>query len=243
MKRTFPFTFEGIKKQYQAALDAGYKFITCEEYYHYKKAGAVPSKIVVNRVDVDLSMQKADKLVNAFNELGVKGTFFIRLHAPEYNPFSFFAYNVVRHIVNTGHEIGYHSEVIDQATIWDEDPEVCLKRDIELFNKMYDVNIVGVASHGGMTGLNNLDFWKDKKASDYGLLYEAYDHEPNFNLFHESFYVSDSEWVRWKCYDKGKLVKGDNRSFEEHLADNRPLIHLLIHPDTYYESHIYDNEK
>ena len=32
----------------------------------------------------------------------------------------------------------------------------------------------GVASHGGMTGLNNLDFWKDREPSDFGLTYEAY---------------------------------------------------------------------
>ena len=62
--------------------------------------------------------------------------------------------------------MGYHSEVIDQATIWGEDEEACLLRDIEILNKMFNTKIVGIASHGGMTGLNNLDFWKNRKAVD-----------------------------------------------------------------------------
>jgi len=105
---------------------------------------------------------------------------------------------------------------------------------------MFNIKICGVASHGGMTGLNNIDFWKDKKASNFGLLYEAYDKQQEFNLFDESFYISDSEWTRWKCYNKGKLVKGDNRSLAEHIEDNYSLIYCLIHSDTYFERHFYE---
>ena len=59
--------------------------------------------------------------------------------------------------------------------------------------------------------------------------FEAYDESPSFNLFKNSFYVSDSEWTRWKCYKKGNLVDGDHRSLSEHLVDKHPLIYLLIH--------------
>jgi hypothetical protein len=108
---------------------------------------------------------------------------------------------------------------------------------------MFGIEIKGIASHGGMTGLNNLDFWKERKSSDFGLAYEAYDKEPEFNLFQESFYVSDSEWTRWKCYNKGKFVEGDRKSLSEHALDNHSILHFLIHPDTYYLEHFYDNEK
>ena len=129
---------------------------------------------------------------------------------------------------------------MDQAAIWQEDAASCLKRDIQILNTMFNILIKGVASHGGLTGLNNLDFWKDKKAEDFGLLYEAYDTNPQFNLFNESFYISDSEWTRWKCYDKGIKVDGDNRSLEEHLSSGHLLIHVLIHPDTYFDNHFYE---
>ena len=62
------------------------------------------------------------------------------------------------------------------------------------------------------------------------------DKEPDFNLFDNSLYVSDSEWTRWKCYKNGKFIKGDTRSFGDHLEAKPKLIYLLIHPETYYEN-------
>lgn len=239
MANKFHFTFKNLKAQYQKALDAGYRVITCAEYIDYKKSGAT-DKILINRIDIDLYSKKTLRLGQIFNKLDIKGSFFVRLHAPEYNPFSFENYKIIKYLIETGHEIGYHSEVIDQSIIWEEDAVECLKRDIEVINRMYNIKIKGVASHGGMTGLNNLDFWKDRKASDFGLLYEAYDHQPEFNAFQEAFYVSDSEWTRWKCYNKGVRVDGDHRTFGEHIEDNHPILHVLIHSDTYFDNHFYE---
>lgn len=235
----FRFTFAALEEQYRTALNAGYKFLTCDEYVDYKRAGLV-ERVIVNRVDVDVSIRRAERLGMLFDQLGIKGTFFIRLHGSEYNPFSFEHYRIVRGLVDAGHEIGYHSEIVDAAEIWDETAEACLQRDIDVFNRMFGVRISGVASHGGFTGLNNLDFWKDRMPREFGLRYEAYDIQPEFNLFHESFYISDSEWTRWKCYDRGHLVEGDRRSFGAHIADGRPLVYLLIHSDTYFDRHFYE---
>lgn len=234
------FTFDFIEKEYTSLITAGYKFLSCKDYSLLKQTNEKFRRTVVNRVDIDFSLKKTERLVEMFNELGIKASFFLRLHAPEYNPLAFESYRIIRKLIDSGHELGYHSEIIDQAAIWGEDPEVCLLRDIKTIEQVFDIKVNGVASHGGMTGLNNLDFWKTKKAADYGLLYEAYDKEPSFNLFQDSFYISDSEWTRWKCYDKGMLVAGDHRTPAEHLADNHELIHLLIHPDTYYFRHIYE---
>lgn len=234
------FTFDFLEREYQSLIQAGYTFITCSDFAQKKTSKMLPYNIVVNRVDIDFSLKKTEKLVDIFNKLGIKASFFLRLHAPEYNPLAFESYRIIRKIIDSGHELGYHSEIVDQAAIWGEDPEQCLLRDIKTIEDVFQIKIQGVASHGGMTGLNNLDFWKTKKAADYGLLYEAYDKEPGFNLFQEAFYISDSEWIRWKCYDKGKLVVGDTRTPSEHIADKHELIHLLIHPDTYYYRHIYE---
>ena len=217
MHNKFHFTFDNIKKQFKKAIDSGYKIITCKEYPEFKNKG-IP-KLLVNRVDIDFSVKKAERLGVIFDELGIKASFFIRLHAPEYNPFSFENYRIIKVLIKSGHEIGYHSEIIDQSIIWNEDAEKCLLRDIKIINEMFGIKISGVASHDGMTGLNNLDFWKGKKASDYGLLYEAYDNRPEFNLFNELFYISDSEWTRWKCYNKGQLVNNDNRTLAEHVEE------------------------
>jgi hypothetical protein len=234
----FTFTYKNLESDYRDALAAGYEIITCKDYF--SMSCRLEKRTLVNRVDVDFSLKKARKIWEIFERLGIKGTFFIRLHAPEYNPFSFENFKILKAILNSGHEIGYHSEVIDQSIIWGEDPEVCLLRDLAFFEKVLGFKVCGVASHGGMTGLNNLDFWKNKNPQDYGLLYEAYKGSEIYNLFDHSFYISDSEWTHWKCYKNGKLCNGDYRCFSEHLVDEHALIYLLIHPDTFYENHFYE---
>jgi len=228
----FHFTFKQIAEQFKYALENNYSFITCAEFA--ENCTKEFKKTIINRIDVDLSVKKAERLGIIFNELGIKGSFFIRLHVPEYNPFSFENYRIIKFLIDSGHEIGYHSEIVDQAEIWGETAVDCLKRDIDTINRMYNIEISGVASHRGMTGLNNLDFWKKRRPEDFGLLYEAYD------WFDDVFYVSDSEWTQWKCYDHGKLVQGDRRSLAEHGEDNHKLIYALIHSDTYYDRHIYE---
>ena len=236
--KNFQFTFANIEEQYKLALNNGYKFITCSEYYETKNKLAPLT--IVNRIDIDQSVKKAERLRRIFYRLGIKATFFVRLHAPEYNPFSFENYRILKSIINDGNEIGYHSEIIDQANIWNEDPSMCLKKDIKILNKMLDIKIKGVASHGGMTGLNNLDFWNDKVPAEFDLCYEAYQNSIEFNLFNNSFYISDSEWTKWKCYENGKLLVNNRKSFGEHCKDKRSLIYLLIHPETYYDNHFYE---
>ena len=235
---TYKFTWDNLKYEYEAVLDSGYEVLTCREFV--EKKHALPVKTLVNRIDIDFSVKKVDVMLDLFSDLGIKGTFFVRLHAPEYNPFSFENYRILKRLVDDGHELGYHSEVIDQSNIWDEDPKDCLLRDIQVLEAMLNVKIFGVASHGGMTGWNNLDFWENHKPSEFNLLYEGYDREPSYNLFQEAFYISDSEWTRWKCYDKGVRCEGDTRSIKEHIKDRHSLIHLLVHPDTWYNLHVYE---
>jgi len=227
------FTFDYIEQNYSTIIDQGYKIVTCEQYARNVRSPD-GRKRLINRVDIDLNAKKAEQLGIIFNKLGIKASFFIRLHAPQYNPNSFEIYRIVKFLKDSGHEIGLHSEIVDLAAIWGEDEVICLKRDVETINSMFDFKIAGVASHGGMTGLNNLDFWKNRQPQELGLFYEAYD------WFDDTFYISDSEWTQWKCYDHGKLVAGDRRSLAEHAQDGHQLIYALIHSDTYYNRHIYE---
>ncbi len=234
----FQFTFDELERQYREALALGYEVLTCQDYVDRKQN--LPNLTVVNRVDIDLSIKKAERLLDLFDRVKIRGTFFVRLHASEYNPFSFENYRILKSIRDAGHEIGYHSEIVDQAAIWDEDESQCLMRDLDVLNRMLCIKVRGVASHGGMTGLNNLDFWRERSPTSFGLAYEAYDRTNAFGLFDKSFYISDSEWTRWKCYHRGVLREGDRRTFGEHARDLHPLIYLLIHPETYFKRHFYE---
>lgn len=238
MTAEFEFTFANLEAQYLQAMELGYEIMTCADYFDRK--ADLPSLAIVNRVDIDFSVKNANRLREMFDRLGIKASFFVRLHAPEYNPFSFESYRILKAIRDSGHEIGYHSEVVDQAAIWNEDASECLRRDIDTINRMLEINIRGIASHGGMTGLNNLDFWDNNAPSDFGLCYEAYDKRGSFNLFDSSLYVSDSEWTRWKSYENGNLREGDRRTFADHVKLRWPLVYLVIHPDTYFDRHFYE---
>ena len=232
------FRFEGLKAMFEEVLKNNYKVLTCEEYVHWKKK-KTNEKIFVNRIDIETSCRKAKNLAQVFNSLNIKASFFIRLHAEEYNPFSFENYRCLKYIRDTGHELAYHSEIVDQAAIWDEDVAKNLVRDINVINHMFDIKIAGVASHGGYTGLNNLDFWNNHKPSEFGLLYEGYDREPEFNLFYESIYISDSN-IKWKCYNNGILMDGVSKTLAEHSKDGHPALYSLIHPEYFFTDHIYE---
>ena len=97
------------------ALDQGYQIINCIDYFDENYD--LQKKVIVNRVDVDFSLKKTQRILKIFNDLEISATFFIRLHAPEYNPFSFEDFKILKQIRDSGHEIGYHSEVVDQSMI------------------------------------------------------------------------------------------------------------------------------
>jgi hypothetical protein len=234
---TNPFTFEYLEKQLDGALECGYEFLTCIGFV--EKKNTLGEKAIVMRVDIDESVPKVARILDIFRSRDIKATFFLRLHA-EYNPFSFANYSVICRLIDEGHELGYHSEIIDQSFIWGIPPIKCLRTDLESISTMFDVRVQGVASHGGRTGLNNLDFWKTHKPSDFGLVYEAYDEERAFGLFQNSLYISDSEWTQWKCYSNGQLQENDRRSLIEHLKDDPRRVYLLIHPETYFDLHPYE---
>lgn len=234
---TNPFTFKYLEEQLDGALECGYEFLTCVDFVNRKNT--LGPKTVVMRVDIDESVPKVARILDIFRSRNIKATFFLRLHA-DYNPFSFSNYSVIRRLIEEGHELGYHSEIIDQSVIWEIPPTQCLRTDLEIMGTMFDVTVQGVASHGGRTGLNNLDFWKTRKPNDFGLSYEAYDEESAFGLFKNSLYISDSEWTQWKSYNNGRLQENDRRSLIEHLEHEPPRVYLLIHPETYFDLHPYE---
>ena len=84
------YTLQHYEETLQKALDLGYKFVTCFDYFfNHKKYKEDNQKIFINRVDVDLSCKKAKRVSDIFKKLDICGTFFIRLHCDEYNPYSF----------------------------------------------------------------------------------------------------------------------------------------------------------
>ena len=197
-----------------------YKIIRCLDYDVMKN---ISKKLLINRIDIDLDLKMAKSIYHIFNKLGIKATYFVRLHGP-YNPFSIENLNFLYELVRNGNEIGYHSEVLDCSNLLSigVPSSDIVRADLSTFSNFF-IGIWGVASHRDATMYNNQDFWNINELSKFGLEYDAYG-----EMFFDSFYVSDSDITNWKCYDKGKLVTGDNRCLCQHIKEEHKILYSLI---------------
>ncbi|TVQ85731.1 MAG: hypothetical protein EA393_13375 [Bacteroidetes bacterium] len=128
-----------IYKQLLAALqDAGYRFITFEEYMRKKEdrrqkteesrqkveaqiADSAshqdhpspithhPSPIVILRHDVDLLPQNSLAFARIQHEMGIRGSYYFRTVPESWDE------NIIKEIYKLGHEVGYHYEDMDLA--------------------------------------------------------------------------------------------------------------------------------
>jgi hypothetical protein len=228
------FTYTSYKNIFKSALERGYRIITLKEYFEGNYSD--DEKILVNRIDVDIAVKRLPKILEIYQDLDIKGSFYLRLHSPTYNLMSFGNINIVKELLQHGHEIGLHTELMDAEGYSDVNAVKLLKAEIHLLETAFDCKLFGTASHGDLTPHNNLHFWKTHMPSEFGLLYEAYDS----SLWENCRYVSDSEWIKWKAYDQGKLIQGDLRDPVEHMEDNVKVLNLLTHPASWYEKYIHE---
>jgi hypothetical protein len=228
------FTFADYRDIFRAALQRGYRIITVAEFF--QGAFHKDERVLVNRIDVDVKIDRLRPIGAIFRELGVKASIYVRLHAPTYNLLGFGNIALVRRLIADGHEIGLHTELSDAAGVCGLDGAALLRSELELFERIFGQSVVGTAAHGDMTPYNNLHFWQSHSPSDFGLTYEAYD-EP---LWKHSLYVSDSEWTRWKAYLNGELLQDDRRHPAEHFDVGHSVVYLLTHPESWYDDYIHE---
>ena len=232
-----PFTWEKLRSALIRARETGWTGLTCRDARAALAEDRLPARTLVMRVDVDRSPAAAVSMARLFCEQGCQATFFYRLHAPDYDLEQRRVLDQLHAVRDMGFEVGLHCEPLIVAHVTGKPPERALAEDIETLREKLGAPIAGAASHGDARypHINNLDFWNDHRPEEFGLLYEAYD-ERTFGLFLASRYVSDSELVRWKAYDRGVLRAGDHRSLEEHLGDRELPIYALVHPFLFDEA-------
>ena len=229
------FTFKEYKKIFQEALNNKYQIITLKEFFldEYDK----DKKILVNRIDVDIKIERLRTIYKIFKELNIRASIYLRIHASDYNLLSIGNIKIIQDLISIGCEIGLHTELEDVNNYCNIDSKALLQKEIELFEILFNIRLYGTASHGDRTPFNNLDFWQKHSAKDFGLLYEAYDKK----LWNYCRYVSDSEWTQWKAYENGVLLEDDRRTPIEHIKEDRPkVLHFLTHPESWYERYIYE---
>ena len=228
------FTFNYYEKIFQSALDCDYRIISLKEFFLDEYSPN--DKILVNRIDVDININRLKIIYKIFKKLNVKASIYIRLHSPNYNLLSIGNIQIIQDLISIGCEIGLHTELEDVEGYCKLNKKKLLKKEIELIETIFQIKVFGSASHRDITNYNNLDFWKENNPKDFGLKYEAYDEK----LWHNCRYVSDSEWTQWKSYNDGILMTNDRRNPIDHMRENCKILHLLTHPESWYQNYIYE---
>lgn len=199
------FKLSHYKDVFKQALELGYKISAFKDYTKINKF----KKIIILRHDIDFNIERALEMAKIENNLGVKATYFVRLHAKDYNPFEFKAYTILREILKMGHEIGLHSEALDVSHITKENPVEIFKREKEILEGIFNIEIASAAQHGDFTGISrdykNYFFTKYKK-EDLGILNQPFEER----FFKSMKYISDS-FGSWRegcmCRHIGRVEK------------------------------------
>lgn len=176
-------------------------------------------KVLLLRHDVDFAPGRTVQMAKVEHDLGVRATYFVRVHADAYNPFGFRTYVALRRVLEMNHEVGLHFENLDVSHITGEDPSSILKREIATLQNALGIRIKGIAAHRDFSGIDNSDFVRKIDPAEYGLEYEA------SGLTKDCLLVSDS--LRMWSRTNGRCIC-------EVLKDDIPRICLLTHPHYWY---------
>ena len=171
---------------------------------------------VILRHDIDISLDSAVRMAELENKLNIKSTYFILLHSSFYNPFSIRSTNLIKKIINLGHQIGLHydSKFIEGNQL---EPKSTILAELELLKKYFKINTKIISAHNPTTN-PNLKLVLENEIIDADSI-----------IFKENRkYLSDSV-QNWR-----------ESSFSEHTQLNN--LYVLIHPIWWTDKNLTRNE-
>lgn len=168
----FDFTLTAFENILKAALEAGYKFDSFENYLNGKNDS---KKLILLRHDVDKKPYNSLATAKLENKLGIVSTYYFRIVE------SSNVAQVINEIRDLGHEIGYHYEEMDLANGNYDEAVKIFEKNLEYFRTYYPV--VTICMHGSpMSNYDNKQIWEKINYRDYGIIGEPY-YDVNFSVF------------------------------------------------------------
>jgi hypothetical protein len=202
------FTIKTYTRLLASLQTAGFSFQTFEDYIKSPK-----DKVIVLRHDVDKLPQNSLRFAKKQTEMGIKGTYYFRMHRHSYNE------KIIQEIAALGHEIGYHYETMDscKGIIDKAYKEFC--KNLEQFRKIAEINTVSM--HGSpLSPYDNRAIWQKYSYRKLGILAEPY-----FDLdFNQTFYITDTG-RRWD----GHLFNVRDKATKENPLTNPEFLKLQFH--------------
>ena len=220
------FTFTKYRELCEAMVSSDYAILTVKEYL---TMGKKPDKYIILRHDVDMRPERSLKTAQIEKYFGIHATYYIRMTKEVFVP------DLIRQIVELGHEVGYHYEVLDKARGDYERAIEIFEKELSMLRETCDIKTI--CMHGNSrTRWDNRDLWKYYDFKKYGIIGEAY-----LSIdFNDIVYFSDTArtWnPRYKIKDSNggsedkPTINKTDALIELVEAERFPHLYILMHPD------------
>lgn len=210
------FTFSHYENVFKNALSKGYVISKLEDYEKNIKN----KKIIFLRHDVDFNLILALRLAKLEHKIGIKSTFFLRIHG-DYNLFSYNNYSALNQIISMGHEIALHHEC-GFANLFGNKEEKMINDEKKLLETITGLRIRGISLHEPARTRYKLG---KEIIKNLGFSYDAY----SSKFIKDIKYISDSS-ARWR--------EGCMCNF---IEAGVPKLCILTHPFWWYEKTPLEN--
>ena len=185
------FTLHTYKNLLEALLYSGRRFHTLEKYCDIQ-----PQKGIILRHDVDLMARNALNTALMENRAGIRGTYYFRIVPKSNKP------DIIKRILDLGHEIGYHYEDLSLTGGNVDKAYESFCRNLEYFRQFYPVRTI--CMHGSpMSRWDSKDIWEKYSYRDSGIICEPY-LDIDFNKI---LYLTDTgrRWDGWRVSVRDKM--------------------------------------
>jgi hypothetical protein len=187
------FKFVHYRETLERAKQAGYLLLAFRDFKEEAQ-----EKMVILRHDLDYGrcVEKCLHFADMEQDLGATATYFVRVHCPEYNPFEYRTYQVLRKLLEMGHEVGLHFEAVDMAHVTGEDEVEIFRREKAVLEQILGIQIRSGSQHGDFSRHSLLDdhlFFERHSKEPLGLE----NHADEERFFTRMKYLSDSNSI-WR---------------------------------------------
>ena len=182
------FTLEKYAQLLECLRINGYCFLTFAEYCE-RKEELTDCCFVILRHDVDLKAENALAIARIEHKLRINASYYFRVIKQSTKP------EIIKAIVEMGHEIGYHYE---DMSICEGETEKAInhfKKQLAYFQQFYPIKTI--CMHGSpCSRFDGRDLWKSFDYHDFGIIGEPY-----FDIdFSKVFYLTDTG-RRWDGFN------------------------------------------
>jgi hypothetical protein len=209
------FTVEYLGKIIDAYVDEGYEFLTCYEFFSLDPE--LRKRKFILRFDVDAKPERLPAIIECISKRSIKISVFWQVHG-DYNPFFHENYSILKQLSNDGHEIGLHSNFVEFAKYFDENPLDVLVRERRFLEVVTNSRVFGHSCHRDVNYLyNSLPYLREQNLASLGFEYSAYD-----EIFNDSktLYLNEglNPHLTWRSLSPEEALKSQKN------------ICLLLHP-------------